>query len=1041
MAPQGGAFTSLAPKSVGDVLELIGRPPLVAAKKACPKGSTPDLQRHGERDDANVEETMALKKVGMYDQCAALKLLRDAQEVEEARQTAAARRKMRHRREYDIGWRVERIPRNAALADKLGSAFLSKTGRCCLVLDTEGKTLRIAEGMEPASCVNLEYLSLALQVRLHAGREPLFSLEPLARAKDPRRSMQAKRFEPQWLMGTSLGEAMFQADYHLKELSFGEYEQPVIGMKSTFDFSEAEGLGKEWSARAWFVVNNAEVFMTEGNVLVPHVEMGVEARELEFGENGVTDVPMTRPDHPMVKYAAAFTHNFDLIAERKSVVYHLREVAKASILAKFIVEAGIHIDDNWFSLVDWSAVKEAAAGCCLEIPQLWKDRCHSEVRPMDGTTAGAEEGANMNLVSLYGGVEFGLGRFNIAPSQRLPSFVPTEEPARPGLFAPERRALIGRGVNLELISQGGDVLQRATETARAGIRPEGVDLSLEQFNLSEPTRLGGGPEACTGAPGGRDFWAYLDADGTPEDEQRALLKRIFHPSLSDRRSEGELFVCPDASARYVGKLQQLVEEETEVQRQRQAHFFGQGFIIGNAGPKFPSSWSFSDGMAPDTGLRRHLCDHEKVDPDVLRAAAVVFDKSTEDGLRFRVYRHENLEVRTVQHLNAAEVIGAAFSTQECSPASLQGTEQREGRPMKVTIASIGPASEVAKEDPSPNRKVAPAAARRGRMAQLIHSSGGLCGDREVVLAAVEADGLALRRAAAELKADREVVQAAVQQNGSALEFADARLRADRDIVLAAVQQDAAAFRYAAEDLHSNHDIAFAALQGSGSLPDAVAPELRGNRELILAAVHRSAFAFELASDDLRADRPFQLAAVQRNAFVLEVLPREVRADGEFMLQVVKSNGFALKYASPELRAQHELVRAAVAQDGRAAEYADRELREELLGPSAAAAPGEAAGAEAAEAAEAAEQGADLQAPAAGEETIWEVVGGGVLGGIVVRRGEDPSSEALLRLSQGSKVRELELAGERLRFEKLSGEGPATGWVSLAVNGRAMLKPL
>eukprot|EP00971_Amphidinium_carterae_P291325 5784100-Amphidinium_carterae.2 len=46
-----------------------------------------------------------------------------------------------------------------------------------------------------------------------------------------------------------------------------------------------------------------------------------------------------RPDHPMVKYAKDFTKYFDLIAERKSAVFHLREVAKVCVLAKYLLEA------------------------------------------------------------------------------------------------------------------------------------------------------------------------------------------------------------------------------------------------------------------------------------------------------------------------------------------------------------------------------------------------------------------------------------------------------------------------------------------------------------------------------------------------------------------------------------------------------------------------------------------------------------------------------------------------------------------------------
>merc|ERR1719491_707796 len=86
--------------------------------------------------------------------------------------------------------------------------------------------------------------------------------------------MQVKRFEPAWLAGTSIGEVMFQADYHLKELSMGEYEQPVLGMKSAAALIQSSKRDEEWNAREWFVVRNAVVQLTDSNVLVPKVKMG-----------------------------------------------------------------------------------------------------------------------------------------------------------------------------------------------------------------------------------------------------------------------------------------------------------------------------------------------------------------------------------------------------------------------------------------------------------------------------------------------------------------------------------------------------------------------------------------------------------------------------------------------------------------------------------------------------------------------------------------------------------------------------------------------
>merc|ERR1719506_2227239 len=154
----------------------------------------------------------------------------------------------------------------------------------CLVYDEAASSIRIASTMEPAAAINLEDLSIALQVRRSEGHEPVFSLDPVN--PHNKHSMQKKVFVPEWLAGTSVGEVLFQADYHLKELSMGEYEQPVVGMKSCFDYSEIQD-SYEWNAREWFLVRKAEMQLGSSNMLVPMVKMGVEAREQVVNGNSL----------------------------------------------------------------------------------------------------------------------------------------------------------------------------------------------------------------------------------------------------------------------------------------------------------------------------------------------------------------------------------------------------------------------------------------------------------------------------------------------------------------------------------------------------------------------------------------------------------------------------------------------------------------------------------------------------------------------------------------------------------------------------------
>jgi len=620
----------------------------------------------------------------MHGECAAQCLLRDIKEREHDLLQKEASVKKERREEFDIGWKVARIPRNALTAARLQACPVSR-GMCCLVVDERTSMVGVAPTMEPAAAVNLEYLSIALEVRRRGSREPLFSLDPVD-PQNPTNSMQVKRFEPAWLAGTSAGEVLFQSDYHLKELSMGEYEQPVIGMKSCLDYSDGDEQDG-WKAREWFVVRKAEVQMTDDNVIIPYVKMGVEAREQVLGERGLEDVRTTRQDHPLVKYAESFTHNFDLIAERKSVVHHLRELAKASVLAKFIAEAELGLDDSWFA-----AAGEADEACCLEIPQLWNERCHSQIRVQDGEIVNADSGFSTSFKRLYGGVQFGLDRFQLAGAR---------QPARMMSAGLAARQFVQPARHLSAtLSAGLATRQFQRSFGPMGVQPTrvaGVDLNLDEFNLSAPARLEGAVQLSAGVDISGAFWANLGDGGSsafsPED--RGLLKSVFHPSLSDRREEGDLFTPPDTSFAYVQGLRALIKEENDVRTQRKQEFCAGSFDLESPGLVFPSSWRSSVEVSRQEAAGRqgralqprpdYKAQASLFEP-ALKEAAPVFDKSAEDGTRFRVYRLGSLEVRTTQDLGGEELVGAVFSLRAAGAAAAQ-RPQAVGEGEKVVKAT------------------------------------------------------------------------------------------------------------------------------------------------------------------------------------------------------------------------------------------------------------------------------------------------------------------------------------------------------------------
>jgi len=109
---------------------------------------------------------------------------------------------------------------------------------------------------------------------------------------------------------------------------------------------------------------------------------------------------------PARKFADNFTKHFDLIAERQSVIFHLRELAKASVMAKFIVDSGTTVPPEWWRLADELVSAASAKTTAKQIPQLWNMRGQSRIQVRDGKMLNSATGQWSYLTSIYGGIEF-----------------------------------------------------------------------------------------------------------------------------------------------------------------------------------------------------------------------------------------------------------------------------------------------------------------------------------------------------------------------------------------------------------------------------------------------------------------------------------------------------------------------------------------------------------------------------------------------------------------------------------------------------------
>lgn len=583
----------------------------------------------------------------------------------------------------------------------------------------------------------------------------------------------------------------------------GEFEQPIIGMKSCFDHLEIDGK-HGWSAREWFLVRKAEVHISEESMLIPVVKMGVEAREQVIRNGILEDKPITQTDHPMVKYAEDFTRNFDLIAERKSSVFNLRELAKAAVMSKYLLDAGTQLDEVWFNL---AGSDERA--CSLEVPQLWNERIYSQVCLINGSLRDEQ---TVQSHGVYGGVQFGLEKFALVPThaarptsifedrragQEAPGKIRQDWARRPqgpltlsalngssplftqpppqaalALAGAARRTVelaqalsaaslgprierpigaieVGEvpgvpsrppvpGVEIEAakvparlrppVSNIMSLASTAQFAPRAAPSPllqpppiraadakpaiHGVDLRLDQFDLSEAkkTLLEVPPGSWSGhvkpldqcVSIGSSFFACLDLDSAEnllKPEDHVLLRKVFDPTLSDRRHEGDLFLPPDTSPSYVSGLRELVKREDEVREDRKQAFFSPYFMMENPGVLFPHSWTPSCGISRDTELalegwlngsltpRPEYKAHASFLLEHLKDVTPVFDKKAEDGACFRIYRLGSLEVRTTQMLECNEVIGAVFSMRKRSAETIDSQLESIGEGEQVTKAN------------------------------------------------------------------------------------------------------------------------------------------------------------------------------------------------------------------------------------------------------------------------------------------------------------------------------------------------------------------
>ena len=146
----------------------------------------------------------------------------------------------------------------------------------------------------------------------------------------------------------------------------------------------------------------------------------------------------------------------------------------------------------------------------------------------------------------------------------------------------------------------------------------------------------------------------------------------------------------------------------------------------------------------------------------------------------------------------------------------------------------------------------------------------------------------LRTLRAKFAVDKDVVLAAVQADGDALRWADVQLRIRKDITLAAVKQDGLSLRWAPPFFRCDREIVHAAVSKNGRALKYAGNEEKRSKEIVHVAVRSDGRAFLYADPRVQEDEQIAIDALQSEHMRISRLRPESR-DCIAAFQVILNN--------------------------------------------------------------------------------------------------------------------------------------------------------
>lgn len=264
------------------------------------------------------------------------------------------------------------------------------------VFDPESRQIiLVGEGRLALPPIRTEDLLVALQCIL-TGQPPCFSLDPADPTRPEGRWLQCRYIGP--IEGTQFGQAMFDADWLMKAMSFGVDAEgkrlrcPVAGFQSIFDLSLARSgsRGPRSWMRFWITCEQAVLRRSTNGISIDRLQMRVNTEEMWRTRKGLRSSG-GRQDPIARRYAEHLTAHFDEYARHYPAFARVRELAAAVVVARWLVESRISLD--------LSATEQTADPTCRTV---------SRVTALSGSrsrTQAIPRGTLTRTVHLFGGVD------------------------------------------------------------------------------------------------------------------------------------------------------------------------------------------------------------------------------------------------------------------------------------------------------------------------------------------------------------------------------------------------------------------------------------------------------------------------------------------------------------------------------------------------------------------------------------------------------------------------------------------------------------